>query len=234
MQQLDIRLDALRHQLDTIPEVARLRELATKRHETEGRERDLRVEVSDLTDEQKKADRDVEAVKTRRERDQQMLDSGAVTNPKDAERMLHELESLARRISDLEDVEIEVMERLEEAQASLQNASHDLTEIDEQAAVLAKARDERAGDVQRQLDEASAEREQTVVEVPEDLLALYTKLREQKGGVGAAALRAKQCEGCRLTLDASILRDIAIAPADDVLRCEECGRILVRTAESGL
>ena len=144
MQQLDIRLDALRHQLDTIPEVARLRELATKRHETEGSERDLRVEVSDLTDEQKKADRDVEAVKTRRERDQQMLDSGAVTNPKDAERMLHELESLARRISDLEDVEIEVMERLEEAQASLQNASHDLTEIDEQAAVLAKARDERA------------------------------------------------------------------------------------------
>ena len=192
------------------------------------------MEVSDLTDEQKKADRDVEAVKARRERDQQMLDSGSVKNPKDAEHMLHELETLARRISDLEDVEIDVMERLEEAQASLQNATHDVAALDEQAAELTKARDERAGDISRQAAEATAERDQTTADVPDDLLALYTKLREQKGGVGAAALRAKQCEGCHLTLDASILRDIAAAAADEVLRCEECGRILVRTSESGL
>jgi len=65
-------------------------------------------------------------------------------------------------------------------------------------------------------------------------MALYEKLREQKNGVGAAALRRRECGGCRLTLNASDLAVIAKAPADDVVRCEECGRILVRTSESGL
>ena len=69
---------------------------------------------------------------------------------------------------------------------------------------------------------------------PDELLALYVKLREQKGGVGAAALRARTCGGCMLTLDATILKDIAARPEDDVVRCEECSRILVRTKESGL
>ena len=65
-------------------------------------------------------------------------------------------------------------------------------------------------------------------------MSLYAKLRDQKGGVGAAALRRRECTGCRLTLNASDLGVIAKAPDDEVLRCEDCNRILVRTAESGL
>ena len=70
--------------------------------------------------------------------------------------------------------------------------------------------------------------------MPDDLLALYEKLRAQKDGVGAAALRRRECGGCRLTLNASDLGIIAKAPTDEVMRCEECNRILVRTGESGL
>jgi predicted nucleic acid-binding Zn-ribbon protein len=80
----------------------------------------------------------------------------------------------------------------------------------------------------------AAERKVTASGVPGELLALYERLREQKGGVGAAALRARQCGGCRLALDASILGEIARRPVDDVVRCEECSRILVRTSESGI
>jgi predicted nucleic acid-binding Zn-ribbon protein len=69
--------------------------------------------------------------------------------------------------------------------------------------------------------------------MPEDLMALYERLREQKG-IGAALLRARQCGGCNMTLDASELSRIKAAPADEVIRCEECQRILVRTDESGL
>ena len=73
-----------------------------------------------------------------------------------------------------------------------------------------------------------------VQDVPDDLLALYDKLRQSKGGVGAAELRARQCGGCRLTLDNSEISQIKAAPSDLVIRCEECQRILVRTSESGL
>ncbi|MEZ5097793.1 MAG: C4-type zinc ribbon domain-containing protein [Nocardioides sp.] len=70
--------------------------------------------------------------------------------------------------------------------------------------------------------------------MPADLLALYDRLREQKAGVGAAAIRARECGGCRLTLDPAELADIRSAAPDEVLRCEECQRILIRTPESGL
>ena len=42
------------------------------------------------------------------------------------------------------------------------------------------------------------------------------ELRASKGGVGAAELRARQCGGCRLTLDNAELQSIA-ATADDVV-----------------
>ncbi|HEX7716299.1 MAG TPA: C4-type zinc ribbon domain-containing protein [Marmoricola sp.] len=234
MQELDSRLDALRHQLATIPEAVQLADLATRRAEVDGAVRDLRVEVDDLTAEQKRADADVEQVKARRVRDQGMVDAGSITDPKALQRMLGELESLQRRISDLEDVEIEVMERLETAQTGLAARERELVDLDEQMVKLEAARADAAGKLEQALAEASAERATTVSGVPADLLALYEKLREQKGGVGAAALRRRECGGCRLTLNPSDLATIAAAPSDEVVRCEECSRILVRTGESGL
>ena len=234
VQQLDSRIDTLRHQRANLPELAELAELAPKRKELDDRLRDRQIQVSDLTEEQKKADRDVEAVKSRRERDQRMLDSGEVRNPKDAERMMHEMQSLERRISDLEDVELEVMERLEATQQDAAVTEKELAELVQRAEALEEARKVKEADFDKEIGALGSERDAETAGLPDDLLALYAKLRGQKGGVGAAELRAKQCNGCHLTLDAAILRDIAAAPADDVVRCEECGRILVRTAESGL
>ena len=89
------------------------------------------------------------------------------------------------------------------------------------------------GQRQRRVAEVTAARGPAVDGIPEALLALYERLREQKG-IGAALLRARQCGGCNMTLDASELSRIRSAPVDEVVRCEECQRILVRTDESGL
>jgi predicted nucleic acid-binding Zn-ribbon protein len=234
VQELDSRIDHLNHQLSSIPEAERLRELAGRRTAVSNAVRDLRIQVDDLTAEQKRADADVEQVKTRRARDQGMIDSGQVKDPKALERMLGELESLHRRITSLEDTELEVMERLEEAQSALDERSAELSKMEGQEAELRGAFEQKAGDLRTELEQVRAERDTMVTGMPEDLLALYEKLRAQKGGVGAAALRRRACEGCRLTLNASDLGIIAKKPTDEVVRCEECNRILVRTGESGL
>jgi len=101
-------------------------------------------------------------------------------------------------------------------------------------AALRAAFQQKADDLHAQLAAAQAERVTTASGMPDDLLAVYEKLRTQKDGVGAAALRRRECEGCRLTLNASDLSIIARQPTDEVVRCEECNRILVRTGESGL
>ncbi len=196
--------------------------------------RDLHVQVDDITTEQKRADADVELVKSRRDRDQAMVDSGEIKDPKALERMLGELKSLHRRINDLEDVEIEVMERLEEAQQSLAQHTVDLAALETENAEVQAAYENRTQDLQAQLSAVQEERRTAASGMPEDLLALYEKLRAQKDGVGAAALRRRECGGCRLTLNASDLGIIAKKPTDEVVRCEECNRILVRTGESGL
>ncbi len=234
VQELDSRIDALTHQVETIPEVGRLRELTLRRTQVDNAVRDLRIQADDLVAEQKRADVDVEQVKSRRARDQGMVDGGQIADPKALERMLGELQSLNRRISDLEDVEIEVMERLEETQQALERREAEFAELDQQCATVRAAAEQAAQDLESQLAEVRAERDTTASGIPEDLMALYEKLRAQKGGVGAAPLRRRECGGCRLTLNASDLSLIARMPTDEVVRCEECNRILVRTGESGL
>lgn len=234
MQELDARLDVLRHQLATIPEAIALAELTRGRADVDDAARDARIEVADLTEEQKRADADVEQVKARRVRDQGMIDSGSISDPKALQRMLGELESLQRRISDLEDVEIDVMERLENAQNELDTRTAALEKIDREAEALEQVRAQKAADLEKELAEVSSDRVAAAVGMPEDLMTLYEKLRSSKGGVGAAALRRKECEGCRITINASDLAVIAGKPEDEVVRCEECDRILVRTSESGL
>jgi predicted nucleic acid-binding Zn-ribbon protein len=196
--------------------------------------RDAQIAVDDLTREQKKADQDVEQVKARRTRDQDRMDKGLVTSPKDLERMQQELVSLSRRISELEDTELEVMEQLESAQAERARLTERLAAIEARTTELTVSRDTTAGDVAREAGQVTDQRKVVADGVPADLLALYEKVRAQKGGVGAAALRARRCGGCSLELTAADLGTIAKAPLDEVLRCEECNRILVRTSESGI
>ena len=230
---LDRRAAQLRHQRAHLPELAEISALEKERTALTDQVRDARIVVDDLTVEQAKADREVEQVKARRERDRTRMDTGQITNPKDLERMQHELVSLERRISTLEDAELEVMEKLEEAQQVLDGLGIRADDIDARLAELVAARDEKRAGIDRSLDEVTAARGPATEGLPDDLLALYERLREQKG-IGAALLRARQCGGCNMTLDASELSRIRSAPADEVIRCEECQRILVRTDESGL
>ena len=234
MQELDARAAKLRHQRATLPELAEIATLEKERTDLDGRARDARILVDDLTAEQAKVDADVEQVKARRKRDRDRMDQGLIADPKALERMQHELESLERRITSLEDDELEVMARLEDAQQDLDRLSAELTAADERLGTLAAARDEKLREIDGQLARIAEDRAPVAAGLPDDLVALYDRLREQKGGVGAAELRARQCGGCRLTLDNAELQVIRKAPEDEVIRCEECQRILVRTPESGL
>jgi predicted nucleic acid-binding Zn-ribbon protein len=221
---LDAKADQLRHQRSHLPELAEIATLTAQRKELDDQARDARIVVDDLTAAQAKADADVEQVKARRTRDRDRMDSGAITNPKDLERMQHELASLERRVATLEDEELEVMEQLEQAQAALTRVTEQLSAVDIRMADLVAVRDERTAAIDVELEAVVAER----------LLALYDRLRASKHGVGAAELRQRRCSGCQLTIDHAELAVIRAKPTDEVIRCEECQRILVRTGESGL
>jgi predicted nucleic acid-binding Zn-ribbon protein len=233
LQAQDALLAQLQHRKKTLPEIAEIAELEARAKELDGQRIEHDTAVSDLTRAQKKADAEVEMVKSRRARDEERLNSGAVSNPKDLASLQHELVALERRIGTLEDDELEIMESLEEAQARLTNVQGDLATITAELEQKIAARDAAIAVIDEQATAALADRGTSAAGVPDDLLGLYDKLRGQYG-VGAAALRARRCEGCRLEINGADLRELAAQPEDEVLRCPECSRILVRTPESGL
>ncbi|MFE2431397.1 zinc ribbon domain-containing protein [Streptomyces sp. NPDC059373] len=234
VQALDSRIAQLDHKRRNLPEHTELERLTADLTQL----RDLLVaaqtQESDTAREQTKAEQDVDLVRQRSVRDQQRLDSGAVSSPKDLENLQREITSLAKRQSDLEDVVLEVMERRE----GLQERVAELTgRVDSVTAKVTEA-EARKNAALEEIDaegfKAAKEREVIAGAVPADLLKLYDKIRVQSGGVGAAKLYQKRCEGCRLELNITELNEVRAAPADSVVRCENCRRILVRTPESGL
>ena len=176
---------------------------------------------------------DVETVRAREEKDQKLLDSGGVS-PKEMTNLQHELETLKRRQSDLEDQELELMERLEVGRGDPGRRPGRAGEGAGRPGAGPAAARRRAGRHRRRHHPPRGRPQRDRRGMPAPLLALYERIRTQTGGTGAAMLKARQCQGCRLELYGNELSAVRNADPHEVVRCENCGRILVRTAESGL
>ena len=233
LQALDTRLDQIAHRKATLPELAELRVFTA---ETSALNDDLvraRTALDDVQREIARADADVQLVRERSLRNQARMDAGQGT-AKDMQALQHEVESLARRQSTLEDVELEVMERAEALAADvdrLEAANAEMTvRTDELNAVCDKA----IAELDAEVEQIGRSRADVVAGVGDDLIALYEKIRASSDGVGAAALRHRRCEGCNLELNQVDISRFTAAAQDEVLRCEECRRILIRTSESGI
>ena len=234
LQQHDTSLMQLAHKRSSVPEIE-----TVKVHEATLAALDLKIvaiktEISDLSLAQKKAENDVEQVVERAKRDQERIDSSASTNAKELEVLQHEIDSLAKRRAELEDVELEIMLQLEsarEAQSELLKEQEDIkAQFDEAVAT----RDAAFADIDHQMSTVTDQRNQVAKSVDAQLLALYDKIRIDSGGIGAALLHRGACQGCHIALDATEVDRIRHLDPDVVVRCEECRRILVRTSESGL
>ena len=232
VQRHDLEVDRARHRRATLPEAARVSELEAAAKALDDDITRAQVEVSDLEAEQRKADADVDLVRQRALKDQELLDT--INDAKQLSNLQHELESLARRQSELEDVELEVMERLDAAQKARESLIAQRATLADELDTARIARDNALADLADDERVATAARAAAAESVPADLLALYDKLRADNAGIGAAALSRGRCEGCRIELTPVDLGRIRDAPPTEVIRCEECRRILVRTSESGL
>jgi hypothetical protein len=231
---IDAELGRIEHKRRGLPEHAEITRLEGRAGELRDSIAALTAQGSDLKREQTKAEADVEQVRSRIDRDRQRLDGGLVSSPRELENLQSEVISLQRRQSDLEEIVLDVMERRETAQASLDQATADRSGADGDLATVTTARDAALGELAEQAAKAGARRDEVVGDLPADFLELYDKLRQTHSGVGAAALRLRRCQGCNLALNTVDLNAMRAAPDDEVLRCEECRRILVRTADSGL
>lgn len=226
LQALDTRLDQLSHQARTLPEHARIAELDGQIADLDTAVATSRTAVGDLRRELTKAEDDVQQVRDRAVRDQQRLDAGT-GSPKDLQALQSELESLARRQSDLEDVELEVMERLESHDGTLSELTTAHAALLNQRAEVVTARDAALADLKADAQEVRTRRDALAATLPEPLIALYDRLRA-KYGMAVASLRHGRSEASGMPVPPSELAKIKATPEDQIVIDEESGRILVR------
>jgi predicted nucleic acid-binding Zn-ribbon protein len=229
----DTRLAQIAHRRRNLPENAEHERISKELARVADELVAARTAVGDITRELAKAEADVQQVRSRAQRDQARLDSGQ-GSAKDLSAIQHEMTSLAARQSVLEDAELEVMERLETAEAGVAEALARESKLQTQLADVTAKRDAALATLADEERGLEQQRRDSAAGVPAELLALYEKVRASSGGVGAARIHQRRCDGCRLELNAVDLGKIRSAAPDSVLRCEECGRILVRTPDSGL
>jgi predicted nucleic acid-binding Zn-ribbon protein len=229
---VDAELNRIDHRRRTLPELAEVAE----REQADREKRDKLVAaetaLGDLNREATRQETDIEAVRAREERDRSLLKGGNVGARQVAD-LEHELATLTRRQTSLEDDLLELMERREAVEMDVSHAKVDLDAAETALADAQRRKDEALGDLDVSQARRTEDRAKLAASFPADLLALYDRLRAHTG-IGAALLRARKCGACRLELDRSAINTIKDTAAEEVVRCDECGAILVRTPESGL
>ncbi|CAA9429809.1 MAG: FIG137478: Hypothetical protein [uncultured Pseudonocardia sp.] len=229
---VDAELNRLGHRRRSLPEHAELTAAEAAVRAAKDAVVEAETNAGDLDRDIRRIERDVDAVRARTERDEKLL-SGAGIGAKQAGDIQHELETLARRRTVLEDEQLEVMEQREAVGSHLDHARVTLEAAERELAAVVERRDAALADIDAGEAGRRRDRETVLADLPADLVALYEKRREQTG-TGAALLVSRRCQACRLELDRTAIAELRAAAADAVVRCEECGAILVRTPESGL
>ncbi len=227
LQTLDTSLTQLAHKEKTLSVIQALEILTISHNST----RDLIIaaetEKADIKHELSKSEIDVEQVVTRIEKDEKRMASGTAS-PKELEQMQHELASLNKRRSELEEIELEVMVRVDGIDDRIKSLSAERDQFKLKMAELDAQKTKELTDIAEAVSSANGQRADIAAKISAEVVELYEKIKKTGDGIGAARLIEGKCDGCHLSINAVELSKIKETAADEIVRCEECRRILVR------
>jgi uncharacterized protein len=226
---LDAELSQIEHRSSHLPEQQGFEKAQADHRDANDRLASLRLALDDLDAQIAKFESEIEAVRDREDRDRKMLDAGAI-NAKQLTDLQHELETLERRQSSLEDSLLEVMERREELQSRQADELVKIDALESELAEAQRARDDALAVIEQTRHRLASRRDELTAGLDADLASLYERQRAN-GGPGAGRLQGRRCGACRIEIDRGELARIAAAADDEVLRCPECGAILLRVKD---
>ena len=226
---IDADLSRLDHRTKHLDEQKRLDVVQDSHREANDGLAALNMAVDDLEGQIAKFESEIESVRKREERDRGLLDGGTV-DVKHVAELQHELETLERRQSSLEDSLLEIMERRETLQNDQAEQLSRIDDLQGELTTAMAARDEALVLIDQARHQAASRRDELTASVPSELVALYERQRAG-GGIGAGRLQGKRCGACRIEIDRGELARISSAAENEVLRCPECSAILVRVRD---
>ncbi|MEO7587891.1 MAG: nucleic acid-binding protein [Arachnia sp.] len=230
---LDAEMGRLQHTARSLPQHKKIADLMAERQSVADSFVEATTSVDDLQVALRRAEADLVPVRARLQRDRTRIEDGSISDGKTLNGLIEEVARIERRIVELEDAEFEVMARLEDAETRAKELSDRRDAVEEILRDEVGLRDRKVNGLSTEARDVASARKDLAGGVPPALLNLYEKIRAQRG-LGASKLHRGRCTGCQLEITVADLDGYRKAPANQVLRCVECDRILVRTADSGL
>jgi len=227
LQQIDSDIIQLEHRIKNLPLAAQLDTATQSLISSKNLLIAAETEKSDIKHELSRSEVDVEQVVSRIEKDEKRLAAGT-GSPKELEQIQHELSSLAKRRSELEEVELEIMVRIEGIDERIKSLVSEVSNWESEVSKLKAQLDSEINELNSAKTRDIEARTELAKSIDSDLLQLYEKIRIASDGVGAARLVGDKCEGCHLTMNSAEVTRIKSLPDDELVRCEECRRILIR------
>ncbi len=224
----DTRADQLARRLDTLPVRS---QLATAADQVAALDRQLASvdeRRGELTRSQQRLEDEIASLTERANQAEKQLYSGAVSNPRELQALQDDVASIRRRIAQIEDDELEIMELSEPVDAQRAELVAERERLEAETERLTGELAAAESEIATELAAVRSEREQAAADVPPGLWAEYDTLRSQLGGVAVARLVGTTCQGCHLQLSAVEVDRIRKLGVDELVHCEECGRLLVR------
>jgi predicted nucleic acid-binding Zn-ribbon protein len=227
LQAHDSAIDRLEHRRGSLPEDARLAELADALSAVEQLTAERDGNLATVQRDQSRLEHEIDMVTTKARNEEARAASGRVTSPKELTAIQEEVASLKRRQGTLEDELLELMEQRETLEGELAELASRREGFTAEQAEVTKARDAARAEIDRELDVERTARDRVTPSVGDQLRALYDQVRARQGGIGAAALVGNTCQGCRVSISPVELAAIRKLPPEEIKRCENCRRILV-------
>jgi predicted nucleic acid-binding Zn-ribbon protein len=157
-----------------------------------------------------------------RSREKELM-SGRIRNPTELMQMSDEVAHMKARFAEEEDAELHLMEDAESADEAVRAASAGLAEARSRSTAEEPALKEELEAARSELAEVEAERDRLWAEIPPAAQAAYSRTRAQPP---VAKVVGNQCTACRVTVTSSGMQTLRKG-LDDLVHCENCGRILV-------
>ena len=221
---LDLEISRSKSAIKNLSSGAQFSELREAQRGLAAKLIDARNALDTVELELKRSEADLALVEQRIAKDQARLNS--TNNSKDAQGIQSELESLARRKSDLEDIEIAILDQQEAAKAVFATVSVDKAAVDDELAKGEAANEAEIMKLRSGLDLMTNDRAQQVARIAPELIELYDKKAAR--GVPVARLIGRECGACRISLGATAFNELESLARDDIATCPECQAILVR------
>ena len=227
LQLIDSQITQAKVKLAGLPEIEQITAIHTRLENTAVELAVVETELADVAIELRRSEVDVEQVEDRMKKDESRLNSGVGT-PKELEQLQHELVTLAKRKADLEDGELEILMKHDGVKARVDELLNDQVGLKKLELELNVRLENAKAEIDKSLAELGAARAELAPKIDAAFVELYDKVRVSAHGVGAALLIGNKCDGCHLSINAIELERIKGLEADEIIRCEECRRILVR------